>query len=356
MKSFTLWQVAGAILPLLLIYSKSQSQVVTVNSGNWNTPSVWSTGSLPGPADDVIIRHAITVSNSAFSSTVRSLTLENGTNNAAATISFNSGTAVRTLNILNDLFVSATTNNNCRFQLQGASTSTTVGGNIILNRNHTGFVDAFGISLRNGSSMTADNLSITYINSSDDNQEVFIRENSSMILSGNIDVLSTGGAEEPSIDVVDNGLLECQHFNMELALPEAPSGVGRDAELRVWGNGRAIVHGNFQATRRGGRRIMITIGNSAPAQASLLVEGNMLLEHFDGLNHTNKDFPVTLVDQSSLTVRGNLTAHSTSARAMNFSFLNNSQFDVDGVVTLTGSTTTRVACRLPGRGAPVVEV
>jgi hypothetical protein len=342
MKSNTLWQVAGAILPFLLIYSKSQSQTVTVNSGNWNTASVWSTGTLPGPTDDVIIRHAITVSNSAFSSTVRSLTLENGTNNATATLSFNSGTAVRNLNILNDLSVFATSNNNCRFQLQGASTTATVGGDIILNRNHTGFVDAFGVSLRNGSSITANDLFITYANSSDDNQEVYIRETSSMILSGNINVVSTGGAEEPSIDVVDNALLECQHFNMELALPEAASGVGRDAELRVWNNGRAIVHGNFQATRRGGRRIMITIGNAAPAQASLLVEGDMLLEHLNGLNHTNKDFPITVIDQSSLTVRGNLTAHSTSVRPLNLNFMGSSRLDVDGTVTLTGSATNNI--------------
>jgi hypothetical protein len=342
MKSFTLWQMAGLFLPFLLIFSKSQSQIVSINAGNWNTPSTWSTNSLPGPGDDVIIRHAVTVSNSAFSATVRSLTLENGTNNATATLSFNSGTAVRSLHILNDLVVSATTNNNCRFQLQGSSTTATVDGNIILHRDHTGFVDAFGISLRSGSSMTANNLSITYANSADDNQEVFIRENSSMVLSGTINVLSTGGAEEPSIDVVDNAFLECRDFNMELALPESPSGVGRDAELRVWNNGRVVVHGNFIATRRGGRRIMITIGNSAPAQASLLVEGNMVLEHFDGLNHTNKDFPVTVVDQSSLTVRGNLAAHSTSARPLNFSFSGSSQLDVDGTVTLTGSTATNL--------------
>lgn len=337
MKSFTLWQMAGIILPFLLIFSKSQSQVTTVNSGNWNTPATWSTGSLPGPADDVIIRHAITVSNSAFNVTVRSLTLENGTNNAVATLSFNSGTAVRSLRILNDLTVSATTNNNCRIQLQGANTTATIDDDIILNRNHSGFVEAFGISLRAGSAVTATNMSITYANSSDDNQEVYIRENSSMILSGDIDVISTGGAEEPSIDVVDDALLECQNFTMQLALPEAPSGVGRDAELRIWENGRAIVHGDFLASRRGGRRIMITIGNSAPAQASLLVEGNMVLEHFDALNHTNKDFPVTVIDQCSLTVRGNLTAHSTSVRPLNFSFSGSSRFDVDGTVTLTGS-------------------
>lgn len=340
MKSFTLLQAAGWLLPALLIFSKSQSQVVTINSGNWTSISTWSTGTLPGPADDVIIRHNITISNSAFIATVRSLTLENGTNNAIASVNFNSGAAVRNLHILNDLVVSATTNNNCRLQLQGASTTATIDGNIILDRNHTGFVDAFGVSLRSGSSMTANNMSITYANSADDNQEVYVRENSSLILAGDITVLNTGGEEEPSIDVVDDAYLECRNFSMQLTLPEAPSGVGRDAELRVWENGRVVVHGDFVATRSGGRRIMITIGNSAPAQASLLVEGNMTLEHFDGQNHTNKDFPITVVDQSSLTVRGNLTAHSTSVRPLEFSFTGNSRLDVDGIVTLTGSTAT----------------
>lgn len=342
MKSYTLCRTAGLFLYSLLIAYSSRSQVVSVASGSWTNPATWSTGALPSAGDDVIIRHAITVSNVAFNATVRSLTLENGTLNTAATLSFNSGTAIRNLHILGNLSVTATTNNNCRFQLQGASTACAVDGDILLTRNHPGFVDAFGLSIRSGSSMTATNLSINYMNSSDDNQEVYVRENSSLVLTGDVSVTSTGGSEEPSIDVVDDAYLECRHFGMLLALPEAPSGVGRDAELRIWNNGRVVVHGNFTASRRGGRRIMITIGNSAPAQASLLVEGDMLLEHFDGLNHTNKDLPITVIDQCSLTVRGNLTAHSTSARALNFSFSGSSRLDVDGLVSLTGSTNTNL--------------
>jgi hypothetical protein len=48
-------------------------------SGDWNTPSNWSTGSLPGPADDAVIdTSAITVTHSSGSHTVKSLTTANG--------------------------------------------------------------------------------------------------------------------------------------------------------------------------------------------------------------------------------------------------------------------------------------
>lgn len=331
------------VLYLFLFLSYySYSQVVTVNSGNWNTGSTWSTGIVPGASDDVIIRHTITISNSPFTATVRSLTLDNGALNTTATLSFNSGTAVRSLHVLNDLIVSATSNNNCRLMLQGENTSSAVDGDIILNRNHSGIVSAFGITLRQGSSMTANDMSIYYANSTDDNQEVFIRENSSMILSGDVLIRNTGGVEEPSLDVVDDAYFECRNLTTELTLPEAPAGIARDAEVRVWNNGRMVIHGDFNLLRTGGRRINITIGNSSPATASILVEGNMLVEHLNGLNETNKDLPITVVDQCSLTVRGNLTAYSNSARALNFNFFGTSQFDVDGIITLTGSSSNNL--------------
>lgn len=127
---------------------------------------------------------------------------------------------------------------------------------------------------------------------------------------------------------------------MLLSTPEAASGVGRDAELRVWENGRALIHGNFLARRTGGRRINITIGNGSSSQASLTVEGNMTLEHLNGLNHTNKDLPLEITGQSSVHVMGNFNAWSNSARALTIELKNNSTLDIDGTVTLTGSTNT----------------
>jgi hypothetical protein len=335
-------------LILCLALASSHSQVVTINSGNWTTSSIWSTGVVPGPADDVIIRHAVTVSNSSFAVTIRNLTLENGTLNATSTLSFNSGAATRNLHILNDLVVTATSNNNCRLTLQGANTSMDIEGEITLNRNHTDFVNAFGISLRDGSSLTGNDLTVNYMNSGDDNEEVFIRENSSMILTGDAALINTGGAEEPSLDVVDDSYFECNNLTASLVLPEAPSGVGRDVEIRVWNNGRMIVHGDLTLSRTGGRRISMTIGNSSPATASVLVEGNMHVEHLNGLNHTNKDLPVTIVDQCSLTIQGNLTAYSNSVRALNFNFTGTSQLDVDGVVTLTGTTNNNLTMNANG--------
>jgi hypothetical protein len=337
-----------SILILCIALTHSHAQVTTINSGNWTTASTWSTGIVPGAADDVIIRHAVTVSNSSFTATVRNLTIENGTRNAVATLSFNSGTSTRSLHILNNLIIAATSNNNCRLTLQGANTSMDVDGQITLTRNHTGFVDAFGLSLRTGSSVTGNNLTVNYMNSSDDNEEVFIRENSSMILSGDVLLTNTGGAEEPSLDVVDDSYFECQDLSASLALPEAPAGVGRDVEIRVWNNGRMIVHGNLTLSRIGGRRISMTIGNSAPATASVLVEGNMLVEHRNALNEMNKDLPITVIDQCSLAVQGNLTAWSNSARALNFNFSGTSQLDVDGIVTLTGTTNNNLTLNANG--------
>jgi hypothetical protein len=330
------------VLCLLFTYHFNMAQVTTITGGNWTTPGTWSTGTLPGPGDDVIIRHVVTITNTNFSATVKSLTIENGTSNANATLTFNSGTATRSLTVLNNLAVTATSNNNCRILLQGSNTSAAVHGNTILTRNHSGFVDAFGVCLRHGSSMTAGNLSVFYQNSSDDNQEIYVRENSSMILSGDVLLRNTGGQEEPSLDVVDDAYFECNNLLADLTTPEAPSGTGRDVEVRVWDNGRLVVHGDCNLLRQGGRRIMVTIGNTSPAQASILVEGDMNIEHLDGLNHTNKDLPITAIDQCSLTVRGKLTATSTSARAINFSFSGNSRLDVDGDVSLTGTTNTNL--------------
>lgn len=339
MKSYTLCHQAGLFLCSLLFTIPGMTQVVSVAAGSWNSGSTWSTGAIPAPGADVIIRHNVTIPNSAFSATVNSLTIENSAGENAQ-LSFNSGTATRSLQITSNLVVTATTNNNCRFYLQGANTSVQVGGDIVLTRNHSGFVDAFGLHLRSGSSVTASNLTLYYINSADDHQEVYVREHSSLILTGDIFVESTGGVEEPSIDVIDDAWLECNNFTMLLSLPEAASGVGRDAELRIWENGRALVRGDFLARRTGGRRINITIGNGSSSQANLTVEGNMTLEHLNGLNHTNKDLPLEITGSSSVYVKGNLSAYSNSSRALNIELYNNSKLDVDGLVTMTGSTNT----------------
>lgn len=343
MKARTL-RVTGSMLCCLLVFTTCCiSQVTTVANGSWTTPSTWSTGSVPGAGDDVIIRHDVTISgSSSFNVTIRSLTIENGTHNIDATLSFNNGTVTRSLTILNNLSVTATTNHDCRFQAQGANTSVSVGGDLLLNRNHTGAGEVFGIRLRYGSSMTARHLAINYMNSTDDNQEVYLQETSSMILSGNVTMTSTGGAEEPSIDVVDNSYFECNNMSVQLQMPEAASGVGRDAELRVWDNGRMVIHGNCTLNRTGGRRIMITIGNSSTANANLTIEGNLDISHLDGLNHTNKDLLISATNTSTLRVMGNVSALSTSVRPLTFEFLGNSTLDIDGNFSLQGSTNTNV--------------
>src|SRR5215471_15143497 len=48
---------------------------INPNSGDWSDPANWSTGSLPGPSDDVVIdQPSITVTHNAGTDSVNSIT------------------------------------------------------------------------------------------------------------------------------------------------------------------------------------------------------------------------------------------------------------------------------------------
>jgi hypothetical protein len=332
----------------LVIGHQTCAQVYTVADGIWTDGSIWSSGTPPGSASggtDVTIRHAVTVDNVTFNATIRSLTIENGTNSVAATLRFNGGASTRTLHILNDLVLEGTTTNSCRVHLEGANTNAGIDGDIRVTRNHTGSVTTFGIRLQSGSSMTARHLILNYINSDDDAEEIQVEGTSSLVLSGDASITNSGGGEEASIDIVNSARFECNNLAATLSGTESAAGAGRDIELRMLNNAQVTIHGNLTLNRTGGRRIALNIGSTSTANVRVMIAGNMTVNHSNGLNETNKDLPVTVRGQSSISILGNLNASSTSARALTFTFNENSMLDVDGNVTLTGSANTNLTWR-----------
>lgn len=46
---------------LIIITSIMFSQTTSISDGNWNTPSIWSTNTIPGNNTDVIVNHNVTI-------------------------------------------------------------------------------------------------------------------------------------------------------------------------------------------------------------------------------------------------------------------------------------------------------
>lgn len=334
--------IAGALMGVFLVCSiGGYSQVYSIGNGSWTSPSTWSNGQVPGSASggvDVVVRHAVTISGTAaFNATIKSLTIENGSSNVDAYVRFNTGDAVRTLTILEGVTVIATEPTIARLIARGENTTVVVGGDIHLVRNHSGTVNQFGLSLEDGCTVSAANLIIDYRDSDDDSQEVYIRQNSRLLLSQDVIATNSGGAEEISIDLIDESYLECQNMFLYLTGQEEAS-LSRDIELRVYDDAEAVIHQDLYVERTGGRRISVEVGNSGSSTATLTVEGNVTVNHLNGDNASGKTLPVSVIGESKLSVLGDFRANSTSSRSLDIQVTNSATFDVDGNFYLNGSS------------------
>ncbi len=52
------------VYDLYTLYVSTNCIPFTVKSGNWNDPTVWLCGQVPGSTDQVVIRHAVTLPGS----------------------------------------------------------------------------------------------------------------------------------------------------------------------------------------------------------------------------------------------------------------------------------------------------
>lgn len=93
---------------ILLIHFNARAVTVTysgLSGGNWNTPGNWSTGSLPGTTDSVIIPNGLSVTVDV-NADITSLNM--GTGNTATTLTINSGITLTISNVLNFSQVTST--------------------------------------------------------------------------------------------------------------------------------------------------------------------------------------------------------------------------------------------------------
>ena len=67
----TLLLIALLVTPLM----HSQTTVTSVSNGDWATPTIWSTGNIPGDTDHVVISHSVDIDNTR---TCANLTIDSG--------------------------------------------------------------------------------------------------------------------------------------------------------------------------------------------------------------------------------------------------------------------------------------
>jgi hypothetical protein len=190
----------------------------TVNTGNWNTGSIWNGGTVPAPTDDVSVLHAVTLNTAA---TVNSLTIQpggnlnlnnqnftvttttdvydvlidannGGTNTFTGAFTVHSGGSYSTNNRSPHNFEGGITNNGTFDITNGSAVVNFITNNQVIDGNATATINgtitvASGISLTNRITEATTGLLINgYLNGADGTAQ-FINEN----------ILSVGGQDGP---------------------------------------------------------------------------------------------------------------------------------------------------------------
>ena len=126
---------AKKIRPLLIflfacIHATTFSQIMSTGSGKWENASIWSCGCVPGPSDDVVIKHTVEIDNTTGSVIINSIYITNTTANNAI---LNVKDAVHLT--VNTVTIDGTGNNyDTEFNLLNASV-VNVSGSVMLTRN-----------------------------------------------------------------------------------------------------------------------------------------------------------------------------------------------------------------------------
>jgi hypothetical protein len=76
---FLMFGFGRIILLLMLIYltNVSYSQIYSVNHGSWSNPAIWSCGCVPSGADDVVVRHVVSIGAADGNQAINSLIVSN---------------------------------------------------------------------------------------------------------------------------------------------------------------------------------------------------------------------------------------------------------------------------------------
>jgi len=254
MKQFYKAKILFLFLFLLTNYSFGQSHMA-VASADWNNPSTWNIGTVPGINDNVIIDgHTVYLSSGTHS--VNNLTVTNTSGSAPSFLNMN-GSAV--LTITQDLVVESGKDDFNVDVLLGSTSIVNVLGNVSFTRasNNTK-KNRLRLDMANTAKLiVANDFLFSYANShpAETSEEIFLNHDSNLEIGGSMNIAVSGGSgfemtvQGNSIFTVGNHLVV--------------NGAGGDeANIFVKGQADFTVDGDLTLNNSGNSSVLLEFGNS----------------------------------------------------------------------------------------------